>query len=77
MSSAVRWLMTSINETIVDRTEDDDEEPSPLIPMLEEDCDAMEDDTFLTMLRKIGVSEPIEGQVNHILKVVLPIMEIF
>jgi len=65
MSSAVRWLMTSINETIVDRTEDDDEEPSPLIPMLEEDCDAMEDDTFLTMLRKIGVSEPIEGQVSQ------------
>jgi len=63
MSSAIRWLMASINETIIDRTEDDDNEPAPLIPMLEEDCDAMEDETFLNMLRKISISEPVEGQV--------------
>ncbi|XP_065348706.1 protein timeless homolog [Cloeon dipterum] len=62
MSSAVRWLMMSVNETIQDRTEDDDDEASPLIPMLEEDCDAMEDETFLLMLRKIGMAAPVEGQ---------------
>jgi hypothetical protein len=63
MSSSVRWLMTSLNDTVEDRT-NDEIEPVPLVPILEDDCNALEDPAFINLLVACGLSEPMEGLVS-------------
>ncbi|KAF4531667.1 hypothetical protein B566_EDAN016969 [Ephemera danica] len=60
-AGAVRWLMSALSEAAEDRTNDEDE-PTPLVPLSEDDSTALEDPSFLQLLQNLGLSEPIEGQ---------------
>ena len=63
INSAVRWLQGEMTSVAGDREEDDHNEPIALVPILEEQENAMDNITFHSLLRKLGIKEPANEQV--------------
>ncbi|XP_026077819.1 protein timeless homolog [Carassius auratus] len=62
LSGPVMWLQNSLNRTADDREEDGVSHPVALVPLTEENEDAMENKTFQKLLRTVGIREPTDGQ---------------
>ncbi|KAI7789810.1 protein timeless-like protein, partial [Triplophysa rosa] len=62
LSGPVLWLQNSLNRTADDREEDGVSHPLPLVPLTEENEDAMENRAFQKLLRKVGIRAPADGQ---------------
>lgn len=56
--------MNCLSQVADDREEDGDQEPIPLVPLTEDQENAMEDKTFQGLLKKCGVSAPANEQVS-------------
>ncbi|KAL0151292.1 hypothetical protein M9458_053483, partial [Cirrhinus mrigala] len=64
LSEPVLWLQNSLNRTADDREEDGVSHPVALVPLTEENEDAMENRTFQKLLRSVGIRAPTDGQVG-------------
>uniref|UniRef100_A0A4W5RPD2 Timeless circadian clock n=1 Tax=Hucho hucho TaxID=62062 RepID=A0A4W5RPD2_9TELE len=62
MSGPVLWLQNCLNRTADDREEEGLSQPVPIVPLTEENEDAMEKKSFQRLLRKIGVRAPADEQ---------------
>ncbi|CAL8339436.1 unnamed protein product [Merluccius merluccius] len=62
LSGPLLWLQNCLNRTASDREEDDVSQPVPLVPLTEENEDAMEKRSFLKLLRKLGLRAPANEQ---------------
>ncbi|KAL1265399.1 hypothetical protein QQF64_003426, partial [Cirrhinus molitorella] len=62
LSGPVLWLQNSLNRTADDREEDGVSHPVALVPLTEENEDAMENRTFQKLLRSVGIRAPSDGQ---------------
>ncbi|XP_059385014.1 protein timeless homolog [Carassius carassius] len=62
LSGPVLWLKNSLNRTADDREEDGVSHPVALVPLTEENEDAMENKTFQKFLRTVGIRAPTDGQ---------------
>uniref|UniRef100_UPI003AAC0EDC protein timeless homolog isoform X1 n=1 Tax=Centroberyx gerrardi TaxID=166262 RepID=UPI003AAC0EDC len=62
MSGPLLWLQNCLNRTADDREEDGLSQPVPLVPLTEENEDAMEAKSFQKLLRKLGVRTPANEQ---------------
>uniref|UniRef100_A0A673K173 Timeless circadian clock n=1 Tax=Sinocyclocheilus rhinocerous TaxID=307959 RepID=A0A673K173_9TELE len=62
LSGPVLWLQNSLNRTADDREEDGVSHPVALVPLTEENEDAMENKTFQKLLRTVGIRAPTDGQ---------------
>ncbi|CAG5982174.1 unnamed protein product, partial [Menidia menidia] len=62
MSGPLLWLQNSLNRTANDRSEDVVSQPVPLVPLAEENEDAMENKSFQRLLRKLGLRPPADEQ---------------
>lgn len=62
LSGPVLWLQNSLNRTADDREEDGVSHPVALVPLTEENEDAMENRSFQKLLRAVGIRAPSEGQ---------------
>ena len=60
----LEWLKNALDQIAEDRNEDNDFEPIPLVPITEQQEDAMENKTFQGLLKKIGVKPPADEQVR-------------
>ncbi|XP_075757982.1 protein timeless homolog isoform X2 [Pelodiscus sinensis] len=56
------WLQSCLNRAAEDREEDGTAQPVPLVPLSEENEDAMENEGFRKLLRKVGVRAPANEQ---------------
>ncbi|KAJ7999282.1 hypothetical protein DPEC_G00213810 [Dallia pectoralis] len=61
-SGPLLWLQNCLNRTADDREEEGSSQPIPLVPLTEENEDAMEKPIFLRLLKKIGVRSPVDEQ---------------
>ncbi|KAF0883335.1 protein timeless homolog [Crocuta crocuta] len=61
-SSPLLWLQTCLIRVAEDREEDGCSQPVPLVPLTEENEEAMENEQFQRLLRKLGVRPPSSGQ---------------
>ncbi|KAM7422367.1 hypothetical protein PAMA_010430 [Pampus argenteus] len=62
MSGPLLWLQNCLNKTALDREEDGLSQPVPLVPLSEENEDAMENKRFQKLLRKLGMRAPANEQ---------------
>ncbi|XP_072522600.1 protein timeless homolog isoform X2 [Salminus brasiliensis] len=62
MSGPVLWLQNCLNRTADDREEDGVSHPVALVPLTEDNEDAMENKGFQRLLRKIGIRAPADEQ---------------
>ncbi|XP_061731449.1 protein timeless homolog isoform X1 [Nerophis ophidion] len=62
MSLALAWLQRCLEKTARDRIADGFSQPAPLVPLNEESDEAMEDSSFLRLLRKLGMRPPANEQ---------------
>uniref|UniRef100_A0A674BFV7 Timeless circadian clock n=1 Tax=Salmo trutta TaxID=8032 RepID=A0A674BFV7_SALTR len=62
MSGPLLWLQNCLNRTADDREEEGLFQPVPIVPLTEENEDAMEKKSFQRLLRKIGVRAPADEQ---------------
>ncbi|XP_016112157.1 protein timeless homolog, partial [Sinocyclocheilus grahami] len=62
LSGPVLWLQNSLNRTADDREEDGVSHAVALVPLTEENEDAMENKTFQKLLRTVGIRAPTDGQ---------------
>ncbi|XP_020640470.3 protein timeless homolog [Pogona vitticeps] len=61
-SGPLLWLQNCLNRTATDREEDGCAQPVPLVPLSEENEDAMEHKDFQKLLRKMGLRAPANEQ---------------
>ncbi|NXV24268.1 TIM protein, partial [Cepphus grylle] len=62
MAGPLRWLETCLRRAAGDREEDGVSHPVPLVPLSEENEDAMEDRRFKALLRQLGLRPPASEQ---------------
>ncbi|XP_060128020.1 protein timeless homolog [Zootoca vivipara] len=62
LSGPLLWLQNCLNRTASDREEDGCAQPVPLVPLSEENEDAMEHKRFQKLLRKVGIRAPASEQ---------------
>nr|VAX52545.1 Timeless circadian clock [Squalius carolitertii]VAX52547.1 Timeless circadian clock [Squalius pyrenaicus] len=62
LSGPVLWLQNCLNRTADDREEDGVSYPVALVPLTEENEDAMENRAFQKLLRAVGIRAPSDGQ---------------
>ncbi|KAM3935169.1 protein timeless homolog [Leptodactylus fuscus] len=62
LSSPVVWLQNCLNRTADDREEDGSSQSVPLVPLTEDNEDAMEHKTFQKLLKIVGVRPPANEQ---------------
>uniref|UniRef100_H3BID0 Timeless circadian regulator n=1 Tax=Latimeria chalumnae TaxID=7897 RepID=H3BID0_LATCH len=62
LSGPLLWLQNCLNRTADDREEDGSSQPVPVVPLTEENEDAMENKQFQKLLRKLGVKPPANEQ---------------
>ncbi|XP_061471174.1 protein timeless homolog isoform X2 [Rhineura floridana] len=62
LSGPLLWLQNCLNRTAADREEDGCTQPVPLVPLSEENEDAMEHRNFQKFLRKVGIRAPASEQ---------------
>ncbi|XP_053230673.1 protein timeless homolog isoform X2 [Podarcis raffonei] len=62
LSGPLLWLQNCLNRTASDREEDGCAQPVPLVPLSEENEDAMEHKLFQKLLRKVGIRAPASEQ---------------
>uniref|UniRef100_A0A8C8EHZ0 Timeless circadian clock n=1 Tax=Oncorhynchus tshawytscha TaxID=74940 RepID=A0A8C8EHZ0_ONCTS len=62
MSGPLLWLQNCLNRTADHREEEGLFQPVPIVPLTEENEDAMEKKSFQRLLRKIGVRAPADEQ---------------
>uniref|UniRef100_A0A8C8RTP0 Timeless circadian regulator n=1 Tax=Pelusios castaneus TaxID=367368 RepID=A0A8C8RTP0_9SAUR len=62
LAGPVLWLQNCLNRAADDREEDGTAQPLPLVPLSEENEDAMEDEGFQKLLRKVGIRAPANEQ---------------
>lgn len=62
LSGPVLWLQNSLNRTADDREEDGVSHPVALVPLTEENEDAMENRSFQKLLHAVGIRAPSHGQ---------------
>ncbi|NXA96238.1 TIM protein, partial [Melanocharis versteri] len=58
LAGPLRWLENCLRRAAGDREEDGVSHPVPLVPLTEENEDAMEDRRFRTLLRQLGLGPP-------------------
>ncbi|NXN74503.1 TIM protein, partial [Himantopus himantopus] len=63
LAGPLRWLENCLRRTAGDREEDGVSHPVPLVPLSEENEDAMEDRCFQALLRQLGLRPPASEQV--------------
>ncbi|NXR27913.1 TIM protein, partial [Cinclus mexicanus] len=64
LAGPLRWLENCLRRVAGDREEDGVSHPVPLVPLTEENEDAMEDRRFQTLLRQLGLRPPASEQVR-------------
>ncbi|NXX54650.1 TIM protein, partial [Scopus umbretta] len=64
LAGPLRWLENCLRRTAGDREEDGISHPVPLVPLSEENEDAMEDRRFRALLRQLGLRPPASEQVR-------------
>ncbi|MCJ8744452.1 hypothetical protein PDJAM_G00118890 [Pangasius djambal] len=62
MSGPILWLQNCLNRAADDREEDGVSHPVALVPLTEENEDAMENKKFQRLLRKVGIRAPADEQ---------------
>ncbi|XP_068266009.1 protein timeless homolog isoform X3 [Nyctibius grandis] len=62
LAGPLRWLENCLRRTAGDREEDGVSHPVPLVPLSEENEDAMEDRRFQALLRQLGLRPPASEQ---------------
>ncbi|KAG1931105.1 protein timeless homolog [Pimephales promelas] len=62
LSGPVLWLQNCLNRTADDREEDGVSHPVALVPLTEENEDAMENRAFQKLLHTVGIRAPSDGQ---------------
>ncbi|MGH0145122.1 UNVERIFIED_CONTAM: hypothetical protein FKN15_068014 [Acipenser sinensis] len=62
VSSPLLWLQHCLNRTAADREEDGQAQPVPLVPLTEDNEDAMENKHFQRLLKKLGIRAPATEQ---------------
>ncbi|NXG39971.1 TIM protein, partial [Dromaius novaehollandiae] len=62
LAGPLQWLETYLKRTAGDREEDGVSHPVPLVPLSEDNEDAMEDRRFQALLRKLGLRPPASEQ---------------
>ncbi|XP_073519784.1 protein timeless homolog isoform X2 [Phyllobates terribilis] len=62
LSPPVVWLQNCLNRTADDREEDGSSQSVPLVPLTEENEDAMENKTFQKLLKLVGIRPPANEQ---------------
>ncbi|XP_041837183.1 protein timeless homolog isoform X2 [Melanotaenia boesemani] len=62
MSGPLLWLQNCLNKTAKDRKDDGVSQPVPLVPLAEANEEAMENKSFLRLLRKLGIRPPANEQ---------------
>ncbi|NWV80751.1 TIM protein, partial [Dasyornis broadbenti] len=62
LAGPLRWLQNCLRRVAGDREEDGMSHPVPLVPLTEENEDAMEDLHFQTLLRQLGLRPPVSEQ---------------
>ncbi|XP_042652483.1 protein timeless homolog isoform X2 [Tyto alba] len=62
LAGPLRWLENCLRRTAGDREEDGVSHPVPLVPLSEENEDAMEDRHFQALLRQLGLRPPANEQ---------------
>ncbi|NXD88477.1 TIM protein, partial [Halcyon senegalensis] len=62
LAGPLRWLENCLRRAAGDREEDGVSHPVPLVPLSEENEDAMEDQRFLALLRQLGLRPPANEQ---------------
>ncbi|XP_044277891.1 protein timeless homolog isoform X2 [Varanus komodoensis] len=62
LSGPLSWLQSCLNRTAADREEDGSAQPVPLVPLSEENEDAMEHKDFQKLLRKMRLRAPASEQ---------------
>ncbi|NXY39321.1 TIM protein, partial [Pomatorhinus ruficollis] len=62
LAGPLRWLENCLRRVAGDREEDGVSHPVPLVPLTEENEDAMEDRRFQTLLRQLGLRPPASEQ---------------
>ncbi|KAM4612600.1 protein timeless homolog [Polymixia lowei] len=62
LSGPLLWLQNCLNRTACDREEDGFSQPVALVPLTEENEDAMEQRSFQRLLRKMGIRAPADEQ---------------
>ncbi|NXF13728.1 TIM protein, partial [Smithornis capensis] len=62
LAGPLRWLENCLRRVAGDREEDGVSCPVPLVPLNEENEDAMEDGRFRTLLRQLGLRPPANEQ---------------
>ncbi|KAM9514583.1 protein timeless homolog isoform 2-T2 [Guaruba guarouba] len=58
LAGPLRWLQSCLRRTAEDREEDGASHPAPLVPLSEENEDAMENRRFQGLLRRLGLRPP-------------------
>ncbi|NXW59130.1 TIM protein, partial [Eurystomus gularis] len=62
LAGPLQWLENCLRRTAGDREEDGVSHPVPLVPLSEENEDAMEDQRFRALLRQLGLRPPASEQ---------------
>ncbi|NXV09463.1 TIM protein, partial [Cettia cetti] len=62
LAGPLRWLENCLRRVAGDREEDGVAQPVPLVPLMEENEDAMEDRSFQSLLRQLGLRPPASEQ---------------
>ncbi|NXY00015.1 TIM protein, partial [Centropus bengalensis] len=62
LAEPLRWLQNCLRRTASDREEDGVSHPVPLVPLSEENEDAMENRRFQSLLRQLGLRPPASEQ---------------
>ncbi|XP_027764170.1 protein timeless homolog isoform X2 [Empidonax traillii] len=62
LAGPLRWLQNCLRRAAQDREEDGTTQPVPLVPLTEENEDAMESRRFQTLLRQLGLRPPASEQ---------------
>ncbi|XP_076012500.1 protein timeless homolog [Genypterus blacodes] len=62
MSGPLLWVQNCLNRTANDRDSDSLSQPVPLVPLAEENEDAMDNKSFQRLLRKLGMRPPANEQ---------------
>ncbi|XP_033822405.1 protein timeless homolog [Periophthalmus magnuspinnatus] len=62
MSGPIQWLQNCLNKTANYREEDGMSQPVPLVPLTEENEDAMDNRSFQKLLKKLGLRAPADEQ---------------
>ncbi|KAM5179479.1 protein timeless homolog [Mantella aurantiaca] len=62
LSGPLVWLQNCLNRTADDKDEDGSSQSVPLVPLTEDNEDAMENKTFQKLLKKVGIRPPANEQ---------------